>query len=168
MLHIDYYVATILAIDMIPLEDGEDHPLTHEEFIEEIRFAQISKEQYKRLNYVIDNTKSKIEVLRKEALSVPVFTSSDFHAMDNFLRELGGFISYYSWVKDDLNDFDNDKRLKEKLICFLDTAETNPFHGGFLDNLWKWYRIKKFSLKRLVGKKKKDETSLLKDSEIPF
>jgi hypothetical protein len=169
MLYTGYYVATILDIEtIITTEYEEDHLLTHEEFITEIKFTQISNEQYKRLSKIIEETKSRIETLRKDALSVPIFMSSDFHAVDKFLRELGDFLSFYSWVKDESSDQDNDNRLKEKIVNFLNTAETNPFCSGFFDNLWKWYQIKKFSLKRLVSKKKRHVNNLLEESEIPF
>jgi hypothetical protein len=166
MTHIDYYVATILDIETIRTEYGEEHLITHEEFITEIESTLISKEQYKKLNYVIKNTRDEIETLRKEALSVPIFTSSDFHAVDKFLMELNKFLSYYSWIEDDSDDSNVDHRLKGKLVSILSAAEKNPFHGGLLDNLLKWYRLRNFNIKKMGRKDSRGGADLL--NEIPF
>lgn len=166
MTYMDYYVATILDIETIYTEYGEEHLITHEEFIAEVESVQISKGQYKKLNHIIKNTKSKIETLRKEALSVPTFTSPDFHAVDKFLIELNNLLSYYSWVEDDSDDSSVDRRLKGKLVSILNAAEKNPFHEGLLDNLWKWYRLRNLNIKKIGHEDSRDKAGF--SDEMPF
>ena len=168
MTYVDYHMANILNIETIyNTEYEEDHLITNEEFVDEIKSTDISAEQYKRLVRSIENTKDKIEALRKEALSVQTFKSSDFHATDRFLFELSNFLSYYSWVEDDPCNSDADQRLKEKLVCVFNATKEKPFHNSFLDNLWKWYRRNSFSIKKMV-RKNRNGRKLLDGNNLPF
>lgn len=90
--YVDYYVSIILDINVIYETEYEtDHLMNHEEFISEIDSSVISNHQYKRLNKAIKYTKDKIELLRIQAIAVPGFTSKDFHAVDEFIMQLGNF-----------------------------------------------------------------------------
>ena len=166
--YLDYYVKTILDIN--PIYDTEyesDHLMDHEEFISEIESLKINKQQYERLNNVLKYTRNKIEKARKEALTIPTFTSKDFHAIDKFIMEVSMFLSSYSLTSEEINDLDISNRLKRKLIDILNIAEENPFPNNFLDNIRNWQRRKVFSVKRNY-KKHIRGSEVSDESYLPF
>lgn len=147
--YLDYYVTTILDIN--PIYDTEfetDHLMTHEEFISEIETTDISCKQYERLNNVLKYTRDKIEKARKESLTIPIFTSKDFHAVDKFIMKISMFLSSYSWLGKEIIKPDTSDKLKRKLIDILNVAEENPFPNNFFDRIKNWQRRKSLNFKR--------------------
>lgn len=155
---IGYNTSIILGIDVIYETKEGERLVSHEEFIDIIESKDIKPDQFERLNKVISATKDKIESLRKEALSIPTFSSRDFHAVDRFIMELGNFNSAYYFFVEELNDDPTlSDSLKEKLIVILNMAEERFFTHNLLDNVSKWLNRRKF---RKIMKKQK--------SEVPF
>ncbi len=147
--YLDYYVTSILDINPI-YDDGfeTDHLMTHEEFISEIENMNINSKRFERLDSALKYTRDKIEKARKEALTIPTFTSNDFHAVDKFLMKVSMFLSFYSWSSDEIDKPNISKELKQKLISVLNTAEENPFPNNLLDRVKKWQERKSFNFKR--------------------
>lgn len=164
--YLDYYVMSILDIN--PIYDNEfeaDHLMTHEEYILEIEGMSISSKQYERLNNALKYTRDKIEKVRKEALTIPTFSSNDFHAVDKFIMKISMFLSSYSWLCQEVTKPDISDKLKRKLIDILNIAEENPFPNNFLDRIKNWQKRKSFEIKRKY-KKYRGETK--EESGLPF
>lgn len=162
ILHVNYYVATILDINMIYETEYEtDHLMDHEEFISEVESLEINDQQYKKINKALQHVKDKIESSRIQAIAVPGFISKNFHAVDKIIMQLGNFISFYSFVdeNDDLNF------LKIRLIEILNTVEENPFPNNFLDNVKNWQNRKTLLIKGNI-KKYSDKNEI--SDEVPF
>lgn len=151
---ISYHVSNILDIDLIRIEYGEEILLEDEEFLEEVRLTVITKKQYAILNRMLQKTSEKIQTLRKEALSIPIFAASDFHSVDGFLLQLNSFLSFYSWLEDGDFDEETDNRLKEKLCGIITNSKRSPFQKNLLDDLWTWYNRKYFYIKNHLNKHK--------------
>ena len=160
-LFVSYHFSNVLDIDVIYTDEfGEEIFLWDDDFIEEIKSIPVTERQYKQINQILKSTRDRIQTLRKEALSVPIFVAPDFHAVDDFLRDLDNFLSFYSWI--DVVGEEADKRLKEKLAEILKNSKQNPFPRNFLDDLWRWYNRKYFYIKnRVNGHGQKESRDIL-------
>lgn len=165
---VSYHFANVLDIDTIYNEFGEDVLMSEKEFIEQVISMPITEKQYKQLNHILRNIHKNIQTFRKEALSVPIFSAPDFHAVDNFLRSLNDFLSFYSWVDDELQDQKTDQHLKERLAKILQNSDKNPFRGNLFDRFLKWYRLKYFYTKKNITKHRKKKSTDINSIELPF
>lgn len=166
IMNLDYYVMTILDINPIyDIKFETDHLMTHEEFISEIEDMIISGKQYERLNNAMKYTRDKIEKTRKEALTIPTFTSKDFHAVDKFIMEISMFLSSYSWLNEEISKPDISDKLKRRLIDILNIAEEDLFPNNFLDKIKNWHKRKSFNIKR---KYQKYTRQVKKEDNLPF
>lgn len=143
---IDYNVYLILNIDVVVENEYDDeHGLEHEELMDAIKSAEVSSTQLEQLNKLIQKAKEKIESKRRKALSIPTFSSKDFHAVDKFIMELGHFTTAYYFFFEELDDDPElTESLKTKLIGILNLSRESLFTRNKFDDLINWSRRRKF------------------------
>lgn len=166
ILSIKCHIVEILSIETI-FNTGEevDHLLTDEELIEEVNLTKVTYGQFSKINLSLRQTKERVEQFRKESLAVPTFSSSDFHKVDDVLRELNHFTLFYSWLSEEVDDNDTQKRLKQMLIDVLVVSDKKVFPNERLDKIHNW--VKRFRSKIKAIYKNTSSPSDL-DKVLPF
>lgn len=166
---LDYHISNILEIDTVISEDDDEYAMTHEEFMGAIQNCSISPAQYRRINQLFKDTQYRIEVLRRDALSVPTFTPRDFHALDILRSDLSRFASFFSWYTDEeLVTIEASVWLKQRITEILDIAQTNPYPNNYLDKMWNSFRNKKYSFLRVYRKYKERNGAVKVKPQSPF
>jgi len=158
---------TILNIDPIYFHtDGEDKFMSDAEFTEAIKQKAITRAEYEKIYKMLLTTRDRIEVLRKEALAIPIFTSADFHSIDKFNKILGDFTVWYSWTDDTTSDSEISERFQPRLIAIIEAIEDNPFKLKFIDKFYNKCRNKLFHIRNTLAYLKKNDNK--SETELPF
>ncbi len=145
VLKIRSLAVTILEIDVI-YDNGEenDHLMTDEELLEEVKLYNISDIQFSKLSKGIRKITEEIEKRRRDTLNISTFTPMEFHTVDKLIFSMSSFYGLHSWVEDEILEINTQEKLKEKLIEILILAETVKFPVNFFDKLIKYINLQKF------------------------